>query len=128
MIVFMLLDENYTSATIAMAGMIANFAINWIWLRYYEESLTVKDQSFNAYREHHPKMNKWIVIFSFIISFQFFRFNFSRLYNKKYLSATMEYKGKFYKKMNRYSLLQVTVYMAMCSSSIYNLFYTFYGR
>jgi len=128
MITFMMLDENYTSATIAMCGMIANFAINWLWLRYYHDSLTIKDQSYNAYRDHYPKMNKLIVFFSFLVTFQFHRYSFCRLFNKKYLSATMEHKGKYYKRMNRYSLLQITVYVAMCSASVYNLFYTFWGR
>ena len=36
---------------------------------------------------------------------------------------------KFYKKLNRYTLFQITfVYVPTMAASVYNLFYTWYGR
>lgn len=69
MITFMMLDENYTSVIIAMCGIIANFAINLLWFRYYEDRLLVKDASYRAYKEHYPRMNKLIVFFSVMCTF-----------------------------------------------------------
>ena len=62
-------------------------------------------------------------------SFQLFRISYSELFNAGGLKAEMTNHKKYYKRMNRYTLFYLTfVILPTVIASIYNLFYTWYGR
>jgi len=66
---------------------------------------------------------------SLVVSFQFFRMQNCRLFNRKAFCCVLSNKEKYYSKLNRYSLVQITfVYLPVIAANIYNLIYTFYGR
>lgn len=62
-------------------------------------------------------------------SFQLFRFSYSGMCGKQRYMARYENHMKYYKRINRYTLFQITfVYMPIIAASVYNLWYTWYGR
>ena len=64
-----------------------------------------------------------------LTTFQLFRLQYSRLFNSPALSCTLELKDKFYVKLNRYSLIQLTfVYLPIIAANTYNLWWTWSGR
>jgi len=67
--------------------------------------------------------------FSMLTSFQLFRFQYSGICGKEMYLARFENRMKYYKRVNRYTLFEITfVYLPVVAGSAYNLFYTWYGR
>lgn len=64
-----------------------------------------------------------------LTTFQLFRFQYCGLFGEQRYLCRFENRMKYYKRVNRYSLFQITfVYLPTIAASIYNLFYTWYGR
>ena len=129
LVIFLFKDKHLSSSAIVIIALIMNQILNIFWFAYYRKKVVSLDTSYQMYMKYYPKTQKTIVALSFITTFQLFRLQYSRLFNSKALSCTLKLKEKYYQKLNRYSLMQITfVYMPVIAANIYNLFWTWEGR
>jgi hypothetical protein len=64
-----------------------------------------------------------------ILSFQLFRLTYCGIFDEPKFSCKMGIRSKYFKRMNRYTLFQVTfVFIPVITANIYNFFYTWPGR
>lgn len=129
MLVFLILDKHTASASIVSIALLANYTINYLWYEFYTDRLKKLDKLFIEYKQKYPKSDRLIKFISVLTSFHFFRLCYSCLFNADGLKAEFELRAKYYRRMNRYTLFQITFTMVPTMvASIYNLFYTWYGR
>ena len=129
LVVFLIKDGHLSSAGIVIIAVILNYTLNVFWYLYYRKKVVSLDTSYQMYMKHYPKTQRAVVIISLVSTFQFFRFQYSRMFNMKSLSCTFRLKEKYYLKLNRYSLIQMTfVYLPVIAANVYNLFWTWSGR
>ena len=129
LVVFLLKDQHKSSAALLIIALLINQMMNVFWFLYYRKKILPFDQSYQMYKKHYPKTQKAIIILGFVTTFQVFRLQYSKVFNIKALSCTLMLKEKYYKKLNRYSLMQITfVYLPIIAANCYNLYWTWYGR
>ena len=129
MLVFLIRDKHTASATIVSMALVGNFTVNYLWYEFYNDRLKKHDKLFQEYRNKYPKTDRFIKFFAVLTSFQFFRIIYSWLFKSEGLRAEFELRAKYYRRMNRYTLFQITFTMVPTMvASIYNIFYTWYGR
>jgi len=128
--VFMLKDKHSSSPLIVAAALIANYALNCVFYEFLKtRMLNGRDKAFNEYQTSFKGTAKLIMNFSMLTSFQLFRFQYSGMCGKPRYLARFDNRMKYYKRVNRYTLFQITfVYLLVIAASAYNLFYTWYGR
>lgn len=128
--IFLLKDEHNSSPILVAVALVANFACNCIFYEFLKGRLLLgKDKQYNEYQQSFPRTAKAILNFAMLTSFQLFRFQYSGLCGKPRYMTRFENKMKYYKRINRYTLFQITfVYLPVIAASGYNLFYTWYGR
>lgn len=128
--IFLLKDKHNSSPILIAVALVANYACNCIFYEFLKNRLLHgKDKKFNEYQSTFPATAKCILNFSMLSSFQLFRFQYSGMCGKVNYLARFENRMKYYKRINRYTLFQITfVYLPVMAASAYNLFYTWYGR
>lgn len=105
LVAFLLKDKHLSSTGIAMISLIFNYVLNILWFLYYRKKVLNLDESYKMYSKYYPKTQRFIIVMSLLTTFQFFRLQYTRLFNLKSLSCTFQLKEKYYQKLNRYSLL-----------------------
>ena len=128
--VFLIKDGHKSSPIIIAFAILANYAINCMFYEYIKANiLNGKDKVFAEHKASYPRTSKSIVNWSMLTSFQLFRFNYCGMCGSDRYLARFDNCMKYYKKINRYTLYQITfVYLPTMAASIYNLWYTWYGR
>lgn len=128
--IFLLKDSHNSSPILIAVALVANYACNCIFYEFLKARvLHGKDKLFNEYQSTFPSTSKLILKFSMLTSFQLFRFQYTGMCGKPMYFARFENRMKYYKRVNRYTLFQITfVYLPVIAASGYNLFYTWYGR
>ena len=127
---FMLKDDHNSSPLIIAFALVMNLILNCIFYDFAKTRLLGgNDKLFKEYQETYRRTQKNILFWSMLTSFQLFRFQMCAMCGSQRYMARFENRMKYYKRINRYTLFQVTfVYLPILAASSYNLYYTWYGR
>ena len=103
-------------------ALICNYLMNCVWYNFYKERILGHDVLYTEYKRTYKSTQKCILVLSMLTSFQLFRLQYSQMWGADSHAARFAKRAKFYKRMNRYSLFQITfVYAVTIAASIYNL-------
>lgn len=126
---FLIKDGHSASTLLVAFALVSNYVLNWIFYEFYKDRLLKEDSHFNEYKEINKPAQNQIMNWSMILSFQLFRLTYCGMFNEPKFMCKMGIRSKYYKRMNRYTLFQVTfVFIPIITANIYNLFYTWPGR
>ena len=128
-LVFLLMDGHYASSTLVSVALFGNYVINYLWWEFYNDKLIKSDLQYQLFASRFSRATKVINTLCLLLSFDFFRMSWSYLFNMDGLKADMLKRDKNYKRINRYTLFQLTFcYFLVLVAAGYNLVYTWYGR
>ena len=128
-IAFLIKDGHSASAIIVAIGLVCNYFINYLFYEFYKDRILREDKHYKEYKKKFKSVQNAIVDWSMLLSFQLFRLTYSGMFDKPQYSCKMGIRQKYFKRMNRYTLFQVTfVFIPIIAANIYNLFYTWSGR
>jgi hypothetical protein len=128
--VFMVKDGHNASASVVAFALLANTIVNCMFYEFYKIRIDKgHDKLYAEYKRAYPNTQKAIITWSMITSFNLFRFQYCCFFDSGKYKARLSQRMKYYKRMNRYTLFQVTfVYVPTLCAAAYNLFYTWSGR
>ena len=123
-------DGHSGSPILIAFALIFNYIINCIFYSFIKQRLiNGKDPLYQEYCVNYGRTQRLILNWCMLTSFQLFRFQYCGLFGRQQFLARFENRMKYYKRVNRYSLFQITfVYIPTIAASVYNLWYTWYGR
>ena len=129
-LVFLLRDDMNSSPIIIAGVLLANYCINCFFYEFARTKImNGSDEQFAEYLKEYRHVEKSLLNWSMLTSMQLFRFIYSGMCGSKRYLARFSHRMRYYKRMNRYTLFQITfVYLPAIAASAYNLFYTWYGR
>ena len=87
--IFLILDKHTSSFGLVIFALIANMALNIFWYFYYTKKIRDVDRGYRIYMENYPKTQKTILIMSLLVTFQFFRMQYTRIFNGPMLNCTL---------------------------------------
>lgn len=127
---FLVKDGHGGSPIIILFALIANGALNYIFYEFVKARLLEgKDREFHEYSLTFKRTQRCILVWSMLTSFQLFRFQYCGMCGKARYLARFENRMKYYKRVTRYTLFQLTfVYLPTIAASLFNLAYTWPGR
>ena len=111
---FLVKDGHGGSPIIILFALIANGALNYIFYEFVKARLLEgKDREFHEYSLAFKRTQRWILVWSMLTSFQLFRFQYCGMCGKARYLARFENRMKYYKRVTRYTLFQLTVVCAL---------------
>ena len=127
---FYIKDNHNASASIVAFALVCNTIVNCMFYEFYKIKIDKNsDKLYGEYKRTYPNTQKSIMTWSMLTSFNLFRFQYCCFFDSGKYKARLSQRMKYYKRMNRYTLFQVTfVYAPTLFAGCYNLFYTWSGR
>lgn len=104
MLVFLILDKHTASAAIVSVALLGNYTVNYLWYEFYTDRLKKQDKLYQEHKTKYANTDRFVKFIAVMTSFHFFRLIYSWLFNAAGLKAEFEFRAKYYRRMNRYTL------------------------
>lgn len=115
----------YGCAIVLATSMFLNLAV---WRRFFKFKYNFEhnDKLFKLYESRYPRTARWLIFFSYFLTFQAFRLTYSRLLSKKQFGAEFSRAKVYYRLIGRLSIMEIfLVYIPDILLNLYGFFYQF---